>query len=96
MKFMKGLNSAEIMGKYDFETGTYRPPSEGGSYSLLIRFTRNCPWNRCGFCGMYKTEKFEVRTVAEIKRDIDARNPLTISTHAGTWIPCARSRASRK
>jgi radical SAM superfamily enzyme YgiQ (UPF0313 family) len=58
--------------KYNFETGVYRPPSEGGSHSLLVRFTRNCPWNRCGFCGMYKAEKFEVRSVDEIKRDIDA------------------------
>jgi histone acetyltransferase (RNA polymerase elongator complex component) len=57
---------------YEFETGVYRPPSEGGSYSLLLRFTRNCPWNRCAFCGMYKTEKFELRPVAEIKSDIDA------------------------
>jgi radical SAM superfamily enzyme YgiQ (UPF0313 family) len=57
--------------RYDFETGVYRPPSEGGSHSLLVRFTRNCPWNHCTFCGMYKTEKFEVRSVAEIKRDID-------------------------
>jgi radical SAM superfamily enzyme YgiQ (UPF0313 family) len=58
--------------RYHFETGVYRPPSEGGSYSLLLRFTRNCPWNRCGFCGMYKTEKFELRPLAEIKSDIDA------------------------
>ncbi len=57
---------------YNFETGVYRPPSEGGSYSLLVRFTRNCPWNRCGFCGMYKNEKFELRTPEEIKQDIDA------------------------
>ena len=57
---------------YDFETGIYRPPSEGGSNSLLVRFTRNCPWNRCAFCAMYKTEKFEVRSPAEIKSDIDA------------------------
>ena len=57
---------------YDFETGVYRPPSEGGSNSLLVRLTRNCPWNRCTFCGMYKTEKFQVRSVAEIKQDIDA------------------------
>ncbi len=55
-----------------FETGMYRPPSEGGSSSLLLRFTRNCPWNKCAFCGMYKTEKFEIRTVNEIKADIDA------------------------
>ncbi|MDA8138585.1 MAG: radical SAM protein [Desulfobacteraceae bacterium] len=58
--------------RYHFETGIYRPPSEGGSYSLLVRFTRNCPWNRCEFCAMYKTEKFQLRPVEEIKRDIDA------------------------
>ena len=58
--------------KYRFETGVYRPPSEGGSQSLLLRLTRNCPWNRCAFCGMYKGEKFSIRPVAEIKQDIDA------------------------
>ncbi len=58
--------------KYQFETGIYRPPSEGGSASLLMRFTRNCPWNNCTFCGMYKVEKFQVRSVEEIKADIDA------------------------
>ncbi len=58
-------------GKYDFEVGMYRPPSEGGSASLLLRFTRNCPWNNCTFCGMYKHEKFSLRTVEEIKGDID-------------------------
>jgi len=62
--------------KYAFETGVYRPPSEGGSHSLLVRLTRNCPWNRCTFCGMYKTERFEVRSVAEIKGDIDAMAAL--------------------
>jgi len=58
--------------RYRFETGVYRPPSEGGSSSLLVRFTRNCPWNNCTFCGMYKIEKFQVRSVDEIKQDIDA------------------------
>jgi len=28
-----------------FEQGPIRPPSEANS--LLIRITRNCPWNRC-------------------------------------------------
>ena len=62
----------EKAGKYDFEVGMYRPPSEGGSSSLLLRFTRNCPWNKCTFCGMYKHEKFSLRTVEEIKADIDS------------------------
>ena len=57
---------------YNFEVGVYRPPSEGGSFSLLVRITRNCPWNRCAFCSMYKTEKFELRSPEEIKQDIDA------------------------
>ncbi len=61
-----------VAQKYSFETGVYRPPSEGGSYSLLVRLTRNCPWNRCEFCAMYKEEKFELRQPAEINRDIDA------------------------
>ena len=63
--------SAQPAQKYDFEVGVYRPPSEGGSASLLLRITRNCPWNRCEFCAMYKSEKFELRTPAEVKGDID-------------------------
>ena len=52
-----------------FEIGPIRPPSE--AYSLLVRFTRNCPWNKCEFCHIYKGRKFEKRPLAEIKRDID-------------------------
>ncbi|MCF8076254.1 MAG: radical SAM protein, partial [Desulfotignum sp.] len=63
--------------QYRFETGMYRPPSEGGSASLLVRFTRNCPWNHCTFCSMYKTEKFSLRTVEEIQADINAMAALT-------------------
>ncbi len=58
-------------GRYLFEVGMYRPPSEGGSYSLLLRFTRNCPWNQCTFCSMYKEEKFSFRSLEDIQRDID-------------------------
>jgi len=50
------------------ELGPIRPPSE--AYSLLIRVTRNCPWNRCKFCHIYKGRKFELRPVEEIKQDI--------------------------
>jgi radical SAM superfamily enzyme YgiQ (UPF0313 family) len=63
--------SAQPATDLDFEVGVYRPPSEGGSHSLLVRVTRNCPWNRCEFCAMYKTEKFELRSPAEVKGDID-------------------------
>lgn len=52
-----------------FEQGPIRPPSEAGS--LLLRFTRNCPWNRCTFCPVYKGQTFSRRSLEEIKRDID-------------------------
>jgi radical SAM superfamily enzyme YgiQ (UPF0313 family) len=53
---------------YSFEIGPIRPPNE--SNSLLIRATRNCPWNRCKFCNSYKGKTFELRQVADIKKDI--------------------------
>ncbi len=52
-----------------YETGPIRPPSEANS--LLLRITRNCPWNKCTFCGLYKGERFSARPVEHIKRDID-------------------------
>jgi hypothetical protein len=73
------------MPAYEFETGVYRPPSEGGSDSLLVRFTRNCPWNRCTFCGMYKEERFTLRTVDEIKNDIDAMAGLCEDLRQTSW-----------
>ena len=57
------------MSELYFEQGPIRPPSE--AYSLLLRVTRNCPWNRCEFCHTYKGEKFNLRTVEEVKKDID-------------------------
>jgi len=51
-----------------FELGPIRPPSEASS--LLLRVTRNCPWNRCKFCHVYKGKKFELRPVEEIKQEI--------------------------
>ncbi|OPY71464.1 MAG: coproporphyrinogen III oxidase [Syntrophorhabdus sp. PtaU1.Bin002] len=52
-----------------YEQGVIRPPSEANS--LLVRVTRNCPWNQCIFCPAYKGTKFSKRTVEEIKGDID-------------------------
>jgi hypothetical protein len=51
-----------------FEQGPIRPPNE--AQSLLLRFTRNCPWNQCLFCPVYKQRKFSLRTLEEIKQDI--------------------------
>lgn len=51
---------------------TIRPPSEWRS--ILIRLSRGCPWNRCKFCGIYSAlgePDHSIRTVAEVKADID-------------------------
>ncbi len=53
-----------------FEQGPIRPPSE--SESLLIRITRNCPWNRCTFCPVYKSSDFSLRPVDHVLKDIDS------------------------
>jgi len=66
-----------------FEVGPIRPPSE--AYSLLIRVTRNCPWNRCKFCHVYKGRKFELRPVEEIKQDILAVKAIQDRLKETSW-----------
>ena len=66
-----------------FEQGPIRPPSEADS--LLIRVTRNCPWNRCRFCPVYKRQRFSLRPMAHVLEDIDRvhRYVTTIREAAG-------------
>lgn len=33
---------------------------------------RNCPWNRCRFCGVYKGRRFSRRPLEHVLRDIDS------------------------
>jgi radical SAM superfamily enzyme YgiQ (UPF0313 family) len=54
--------------------GPIRPPSE--AQSILLRLTRNCHWNKCAFCPVYKNERFSMRKVDEIKRDIDVMSSI--------------------
>lgn len=70
---------------YSFEMGPIRPPSEGGSFSLLIRATRNCPWNRCEFCSTYKGERFGLRSVEEIKADIESAKAISNEMKTLSW-----------
>jgi radical SAM superfamily enzyme YgiQ (UPF0313 family) len=66
-----------------FEQGPIRPPNE--ARSLLLRLTRNCPWNQCLFCPVYKTRKFSLRTVDEIKQDIKTAKKITDDIKALSW-----------
>jgi radical SAM superfamily enzyme YgiQ (UPF0313 family) len=68
---------------HNFELGPIRPPSE--AYSLLIRVTRNCPWNRCQFCPIYKGTKFELRSVEEIIKDIEAVKVISEGIKEIAW-----------
>jgi len=38
---------------------------------MLLRLTRNCPWNQCTFCGLYKGTQFSIRPVEHVLKDID-------------------------
>jgi len=47
--------------------------------------TRNCPWNRCTFCGTYKGKKFSRRSIEEIKADIDAAKAVESRIKESSW-----------
>ena len=71
------------MTKAHFEQGPIRPPSE--AHSLLLRVSRNCPWNRCEFCHIYKEKKFSLRTVEEVKKDIESVREIVSEVKALSW-----------
>jgi radical SAM superfamily enzyme YgiQ (UPF0313 family) len=75
----KGTEVTDLL----FEQGPIRPPSE--AQSLLLRLTRNCPWNRCEFCHTYKDQKFSLRTVEEVKKDIDTVSEIAQELKALSW-----------
>jgi len=64
------IDSRDLYMSPPFELGPIRPVDEADS--LLIRTTRNCPWNKCGFCVNYRGKKFSIRSTADIKNDIEA------------------------
>jgi len=52
----------------DYEGNVFRPPSEAAS--ILLQVTTGCSHNKCTFCGMYKQQKFRIKTDEEIYADI--------------------------
>jgi len=57
-----------------YEMGPSRPPSE--AQSLLLRIVRGCPWHRCEFCSSHRTRKLQIRSVEDIKRDIETARAI--------------------
>ena len=58
-----------------FEICSIRPPTE--NYSLTFRLTRNCGWNKCIFCPVYKLgAKFSRRSIDDVKKDVDRASAI--------------------
>ncbi|OGL47639.1 MAG: hypothetical protein A2161_19880 [Candidatus Schekmanbacteria bacterium RBG_13_48_7] len=53
----------------EYREPVFRPPSE--AYSFLLQITYGCSHNKCTFCGMYPTKKYEERPLEDIFTDID-------------------------
>ncbi|MGI9538059.1 MAG: radical SAM protein [Desulfocapsaceae bacterium] len=83
---VQSQNMKKIPSYNGFEQGPIRPPSE--AESLLIRITRNCPWNRCTFCPVYKDAKFSLRPVEHVIEDID-----TVKSYVDAIVEARRSGA---
>lgn len=47
--------------------------------------TRNCSWNRCEFCHIYKGQKFSPRTVEEVKKEIDTIKEIVSEIKSTSW-----------
>ncbi len=88
MEFIKTAEYGRLFLKMNkqilsFEQGPIRPPNE--ARSLLLRLTRNCPWNQCLFCPVYKNEKFSLRSVADIKKDIQTAKDMADDVKTLAW-----------
>ncbi len=61
--------NTELSSIEPFEIAFIRPPTE--NQSLAFRLTRNCYWNHCAFCPVYKFgSRFSKRTFEEVQKDI--------------------------
>lgn len=53
----------------NYQGTIYRPPSEAAS--ILLQVTTGCSHNKCSFCGMYKGQRFSIKSEAQVMADID-------------------------
>jgi radical SAM superfamily enzyme YgiQ (UPF0313 family) len=75
--------NSERQENYTMEMGPMGPIGEGGS--LILRVSRNCPWNQCLFCSFYKERTFSIRTLPEIEADITVVRRVYESLEKTSW-----------
>ncbi|WP_375749055.1 radical SAM protein [Vibrio sp. HN007] len=51
-----------------YEGNIYRPPPEADAY--ILQCTVGCSYNKCTYCSMYKDVRYRVRTIEELREDI--------------------------
>ena len=59
-----------------YEGMIFRPPSEADS--LILQVTVGCSYNRCTFCAAYQGKRFRIKSLEEIKEDVDEASPYKI------------------
>ena len=59
-----------------YEGMIFRPPSEADS--LILQVTVGCSYNRCTFCAAYQGKRFRIKSLEEIKEDVDEVSPYKI------------------
>ncbi len=52
-----------------YDPPVFRPPSEADA--LILQATLGCSWNRCTYCNMYRTKRFQVRPVDDVLADLN-------------------------
>jgi hypothetical protein len=63
------MQTTKLSSVEPYEFCSIRPPTE--NYSLTFKLTRNCYWNKCAFCPVYRLgARFSKRSIQEIKEDI--------------------------
>ncbi len=55
-----------------------RPPAE--AESLILQATYGCSHNRCAFCVTFRDRRFKVRSIEEIKKDLELCNKHLVNT----------------
>ena len=53
----------------EYEQPLYRPPSEANN--LILQITIGCRFNQCSFCSMYKNKQYRLKSLDEIRHDIN-------------------------